>query len=166
MLALRYAYLLSLAVWFGGMVVLGAIVAPATFQILQALEPQSGRALAGEVFATALSRFAYVSYGCAGTMLVALTVMGLLGPRPKPFLIRGLLIVAMLGLALYIGVVITGQLAVVQQEAGGLPSALAATDPRRLRFDALHTLSERLMMVNLVAALGLLFMEARTNDVT
>ena len=37
MLALRYAYALALAVWLGGMVALGAIVAPSTFQILENL---------------------------------------------------------------------------------------------------------------------------------
>jgi len=164
MLALRYLYLLALVLWLGGMVVLGAIVAPSTFQVLQSLEPQSGRALAGEVFGTALARFAYLAYGCAGVMIVTLTVMGLLGPRPQPFLIRGILILAMLGLALYAGVVVASEIALVQQEAGGLPSALAAADPRRIRFDSLHTLSERLMTVNVIAALALLFMEARTTD--
>lgn len=162
MLALRYLYLLALVIWLGGMVVLGAIVAPAAFQVLQSLDPQSGRAMAGEVFGTALSRFAYVSYGCAGLMIVTLTGMGLLGPRPKPFLIRGLLIVVMMGIALYVGTVLANQIALVQQEAGVLPSTLAAADPRRLRFDWLHTLSERLMTANVVLALVLLFMEART----
>ena len=32
MLALRYAYVLALVIWLGGMVVLGALVAPATFK--------------------------------------------------------------------------------------------------------------------------------------
>ena len=50
MLALRYVYVLALVVWLGGMVVLGAIVAPATFQVLQASAPATGRALAGAVF--------------------------------------------------------------------------------------------------------------------
>jgi uncharacterized membrane protein len=164
MVALRYLYLLALVLWLGGMVVLGAVVAPSTFQVLQSLEPQSGRALAGEVFGTALARFAYVSYACAGVMIVTLTIMGLLGPRPQPFLVRGILLVVMLGIALYAGIVVASQISLVQQEAGGLPSMLAAADPRRLRFDGLHALSERLMTVNVLAALALLFMEARTNE--
>ena len=45
MLALRYLYVLALVVWLGGMVVLGAIIAPATFQVLQARAPEIGRAL-------------------------------------------------------------------------------------------------------------------------
>ena len=45
MLGLRYLYVLALVVWLGGMVVLGAVVAPTTFQVLQASAPANGRAL-------------------------------------------------------------------------------------------------------------------------
>ena len=38
MFALRFLYMLALVVWLGGMVVLGAVVAPSTFQVLQALQ--------------------------------------------------------------------------------------------------------------------------------
>src|SRR5688572_7635932 len=62
MLALRYAYVLALVLWLGGMVVLGAIVAPATFQVLEASAPAVGRALAGALFGTILARFHYVAY--------------------------------------------------------------------------------------------------------
>ena len=51
MLALRYVYVLALVIWLGGMVILGALVAPTTFQVLPSIEPSSGRALAGELFA-------------------------------------------------------------------------------------------------------------------
>jgi hypothetical protein len=182
MFALRFVYMLALTVWLGGMVVLGAIVAPSVFQVLQAPHPeivqgppegghyvQNGRELAGEVFGTALSRFAYLSYGCAGLMIVTLTAMALLGPRPRPFLIRGLVIAAMLGITLYGGVIVANQIRAVQkevaqQEAGGLPSKLPEGDPRRVRFDGLHTLSERLMLVNVLGALALLFWESRRTE--
>jgi uncharacterized membrane protein len=161
MFALRFVYMLALVVWLGGMVVLGAVVAPSTFQTLQALDPAGGRALAGEVFGTSLARFSYVSYGAAGLMIATLGIMALLGPRPRPFLVRGLLIAAMLAIAIYSGVIVANQIEAVQQEAGGLPSRLPAGDARRVRFDALHVLSERLMLVNVIGALALLFWEAR-----
>ena len=47
MLAVRYVYVLALVVWLGGMVALGAVVAPTIFQVLQAGDPANGRALAG-----------------------------------------------------------------------------------------------------------------------
>ena len=65
MRALRYVYILALVVWLGGMVVLGAVVAPATFQVLQASEPATGRELGGAVFTAILERFHYVAYGRA-----------------------------------------------------------------------------------------------------
>jgi hypothetical protein len=42
-----------------------------------------------------------------------------------------------------------------------LPSQLPSGDARRIRFDELHALSTRLMMINLVGALLLVVWEAR-----
>jgi hypothetical protein len=161
MFALRFLYMLALVVWLGGMVVLGAVVAPSTFQVLQALQPDTGRALAGEVFGTSLARFTYISYAAGGLMIITLGIMALLGPRPRPFLIRGVVIAVMLGIAAYSGVIIASEIEAVQLEAGGLPSRLPATNPLRVRFDQLHAMSERLMMVNVIGALALLFWEAK-----
>ena len=43
MLALRYIYVLTLVVWLGGMLTLGALVAPTIFQVLQTHELVDGR---------------------------------------------------------------------------------------------------------------------------
>jgi uncharacterized membrane protein len=161
MLALRYVYVLALVVWLGGMVVLGAVVAPTTFQVLQASEPVAGRALAGELFGVTLARFHYVAYGAGLILLFSLVAMAVLGPRPPHFLIRSIIVTAMLAVALYSGIVVLGGIEQIQQEVGTLPSRLPASDSRRLQFDALHQLSTRLMMVNMVAALVLLYWEAR-----
>ena len=161
MLALRYVYVLALVVWLGGMVVLGAVVAPTTFQVLQASEPVAGRALAGELFGVTLARFHYVAYAAGVVLLLSLTAMAVLGPRPVHFLVRTIIVTAMLCVALYSGFVVLGSIDRIQQEVGTLPSRLPATDSRRLQFDALHQLSTRLMIVNMVAALVLLYWEAR-----
>jgi uncharacterized membrane protein len=161
MLALRYVYVLALVVWLGGMVALGAIVAPATFQVLQAAAPETGRALAGELFGTILARFHYVAYAAGAILLVALALMAVLGPRPPAFAVRLLLVSAMLAVALYSGVIVLGTIDAIQLEAGRLPSLLPAGDARRIRFDGLHQLSTRLMLANIVGALALLYWEAR-----
>jgi uncharacterized membrane protein len=161
MLALRYAYVLALVVWLGGMIVLGAVVAPTTFQVLQASEPVTGRALAGEVFGSMLARFHYIAYGAGALLLVSLAVMAILGPRPRNFAVRMSLAGTMLLVALYSGVIVLGTIDAIQREVGGLPSTLPAGDARRIRFDELHLLSTRLMMVNVVGALALLYWEAR-----
>jgi len=161
MLALRYVYVLALVVWLGGMVLLGAIVAPTTFEVLQALEPITGRALAGELFGAILSRFHYVAYAAGAVLLVTLAVMAVLGPRPASYAIRSAIIAVMLGVALYSGLVVLRQVDAIQREVGRLPSQLPAGDARRVEFDALHLLSTRLMMLNIAGALVLLYWEAR-----
>ena len=161
MLGLRYLYVLALAVWLGGMVILGAVVAPTTFQVLQASAPSTGRELGGAVFGAALTRFHYVAYAAGGLLLVTLAAMRVLGPRPAHVGVRAVIAALMLAVALYSGIVVLRQINAVQVEAGGLPSRLPAGDARRIRFDALHLLSTRLMMFNIAGALVLLYWEAR-----
>ena len=161
MRAVRYVYVLALVVWLGGMVVLGAVVAPATFQVLQASQPATGRELGGAVFTTILERFHYVAYGAGALLLITLALMAVLGPRPRNLAVRLALVTAMLSVALYSGAVVLRNAEDIRREVGGLPSRLPAGDARRVRFDELHVLSTRLMMVNLVGALALLFWEAR-----
>jgi uncharacterized membrane protein len=160
-LALRYVYVLALAVWLGGMVVLGAVVAPTTFHVLQASEPTVGRLLGGAVFAAILARFHYVAYGAGTLALLALAAMALLGPRPAAFAVRSSIVALMLLITLYSGRFVLGEIDAIQQEVGGLRSSLPAGDSRRERLDELHQLSTRLMMANVVGALVLLYWEAR-----
>jgi uncharacterized membrane protein len=161
MRALRYVYVLALVVWLGGMIVVGAVVAPTTFQVLQASDPASGRELGGAVFSAILERFHYIAYGAGAMLLLTLAAMALLGPRPKGLAARAALVTAMLAVALYSGLVVLKGANAIRHEVGGLPSRLAVDDARRVRFDELHVLSTRLMMVNIVGALALLFWEAR-----
>jgi hypothetical protein len=171
---LRYVYVLSLAVWLGGMIVLGAVVAPSVFQTLPALEPASGRALAGAAFGEALARFHYVAYGAGAVMMVSLVAMALLGPRPKSFAIRLGIVTTMLLVAAYSGLAVLGEIDGIQRQLSAsvaehgrtkgtlfLPSHLPSGDARRIRFDELHVLSTRLMMLNVAGALLLVFWEAR-----
>ena len=67
----------------------------------------------------------------------------------------------MLAIAVYSGVSVLAEIGRIQQAAGTLPSQLAAGNPLRIRFDQLHQLSTRLMSINIVAALALLYWEAR-----
>lgn len=139
MLALRYAYVLALVVWLGGMTALNALVAPTTFDVLQAGAPLVGRALAESVIGTTLARFQYVEYGCGAVLLLSMVAMGLLGPRPANFAVRIAIIVAMLGVALYSGLAVLGEA------------------------DRVHAflVNGRLMGVDVVGALLLLYWEAR-----
>lgn len=161
MLALRYVYVFALVVWLGGMIVLGALVAPTTFQILQAIEPSTGRELAGEVFGATIARFHYIAYGAGALLLVSLAAMAVLGPRPRHYAVRSALIVAMLGVSAYSGLVVLNRIDVIQRDIGGPVSRLPADDVRRSEFDRLHRLSTQLMMLNVAGAMILLYWEAR-----
>jgi hypothetical protein len=161
MVAIRYIYVFALSIWLGGMVILGAVVAPATFQELQSRASETGRELAGAVFGTTLARFHYVAYAAGGLLLSTLLVMALVGPRPRGFAIRLVVAAVMLAVAIYSGIVVLGRVDRLQQEIGGLPSRLQADDPKRLEFDRLHLLSTRLMLLNIAGGLVLLYWEAR-----
>ena len=83
MLALRYVYVLALVVWLGGMVMLGAVVAPTTFEVLQAsADRQPAASWPARVFGAMLTRFHYVAYGAGALLLLTLGAMRVLGPRP------------------------------------------------------------------------------------
>jgi uncharacterized membrane protein len=164
MVALRYAHVLALAAWLGGMVALGAVVAPTTFEVLEGRDPAGGRALAGSVFGAAIARFHYVQYAAGAVLVLTLAAMRIIGPKPRAFAARMLIVLAMLGAALYSGVVVLGAIEGLQREIGGLASRLPSTDPRRVRFDELHLLSTRLMMANVAGALVLLVWEARGHE--
>src|SRR6476469_7802482 len=88
MLALRYVSRLALVVWVGGLLALGAIAAPVTFDVIEARHVPGGRLLAGAIFGVILRQFHYVSYACGLVMPLALTARAILGPRPRRFALR------------------------------------------------------------------------------
>ncbi|MEQ1895918.1 MAG: DUF4149 domain-containing protein [Vicinamibacterales bacterium] len=163
MFVVRVLHLLALAIWLGGMAVLGAVVAPSTFQVLQAREAMAGRVLAGAVFGTALDRFQFVAYACAAVVLLTLGIMARAKARTSGLAARAAIAAAMLGISLYAGLSVYPEVDRVQAAIGAdvSPSTLAATDARRVRFDALHERSTRLMQINLVGTLALLAWSAR-----
>lgn len=158
---LRYVYGLALVIWLGGMIVLGAIVAPTIFQVLPAADANAGRMLAGAAFGEMIARFHYVAYAAGAVLLVTLVAMAAIGPRPPRFAIRVMLAGLMLAIALYSGIAVLGEIDGIQREVGTLVSRLDAGDARRIRFDSLHLLSTRLMSLNVMLALALLYWEAR-----
>ena len=76
MIAVRYAAIAALVMWLGGMLVLGLLVAPSTFRVLQAHDPAAGRMLAGALFGTILRQFHLLSYVCGFVILVCLIEIG------------------------------------------------------------------------------------------
>lgn len=161
MLAVRYLYILALVIWLGGMLVAGAVVAPAVFGVLEQGNPATGRVLGGEVFGEILARFHVVAYGAGALMLVMLTVQRLIGPRPRAYGVRAGLIALMLGATMYSGLVVSPQINNVQRTVEGPVNRLPADDPRRREFEWLHGLSSMLLAAAAVGGLILLAWETR-----
>ena len=161
MFALRYAALVAIALWAGGMVVLGAIAAPATFDTLAGRGVPDHRVLGGAIFGEVLRRFHFVTYGCAAVLFVSLLVRAVLGPRPAYFGMRFAILALMLTCTLYSGLVLSGRIDEARAAAGGAPSALPEQDPRRLEFGRLHQFSTVLQLLPVAGGLALLFWEAR-----
>jgi hypothetical protein len=160
MLALRYAAVLALALWTGGLVVVGALAAPSIFEVLSA-RGADGRVLAGAVVGDMLQRFSLLAYVCAAVVMVSLAVRGILGPRPRRFAIRVAGLTIMIAAAVYAGVVLAPRVAAAQQGIGTAPSALPESDPRRIEFARLHGTSVSVQLVPLLGGLALLFWELK-----
>ena len=160
MLALRFAGLLALAVWVGGLLALGAIAAPAIFDVV-ASPGRDGRVLSGAIFGEILRRFHLVAYGCAVVVIGGLIARAVLGPRPRRFAARLAIAGIMLAATLYSGLIVSSRIEQLRADIGGAPSNLDATDPRRIAFGQLHGQSTALQFVPMLGGLILLVFEAR-----
>jgi uncharacterized protein DUF4149 len=161
MLALRYAALLMLVIWIGGLLVLGAIAAPSTFDVLASRQTPDGRLLAGAVFGEMLRRFHLVSYAAGTLLLGTLVLRRILGPRPRRFAWRAGIATLMLAAAAFSGLVVSARIARVQQQIGAAPSSLPVTDPRRVEFGRLHGLSTAVQLIPLLGGLMLIYWEIK-----
>lgn len=161
MLALRFAALLALTVWVGGVIVLGGIAAPAAFDVMASRQVPDGRVLAGAVVGEALRRLHLLSYVCGGLMLLSLSARAVLGPRPTWFAFRIGFVAVMLAASAYSGLVVAKRIDRLRAEIGVAPSSLAESDPRRVAFGRLHGASSALQLVPILGGLVLLFLELK-----
>ena len=158
---LRYVYVVALVVWVGGLIAAGAFVAPALFGVLQAEAGTAGRVLAGAAFADVLRRVLTAGDVAGVTMLVAMTILRLLGPKPLSYGIRAMLLGAMLAVNAYTAHIVLPEADGLRRQMGGPVAEVAASDPRRTRFDQLHSLSTTLVTGLALAGIALAAWEAR-----
>jgi uncharacterized membrane protein len=161
MTALRYAYVIALVVWLGGMITIAGVVAPATFTALERVEPDVGRTRAATVVGEVLRRFHVVSYVAAAMLLATLIGMKVVGPRPIGYSRRLLIVCTMLAATVVSGVIVDPAIA-RRRDALGVPIAsLAPSDPRRADFARLHAMSTTLLGIGVVGGLILCYWETR-----
>jgi hypothetical protein len=164
MLVFRFATVLAIAVWIGGLLALGAIAAPAIFDVLALRLGPDSRLVSGAVFGEILKRFHPVTYGCGAVILLSLIIRAVLGPRPRRFAIRLTIAAGMLAATMYSGMVLAGRIDRVQEQIGitTAASSLPANDPRRLEFGRLHGQSTLIQLVPLLG--GVVLMLSELND--
>ena len=158
---LRYVGLLALTLWVGGLIVLGAIVAPSVFEVLAAKHIAGDRVVAGAVFGEILRRYHLLSLGCGAVLLGMLVLRGVMGPRPIMFAARVAVAFLMLAATAYSGMIVVPRIQQVQASAVVAPSTLPENDPRRVEFQRLHTISTSIQAVPILGALFLLFRELK-----
>jgi len=158
---LRYAAVLALVVWVGGLVALGGIAAPSAFEVMAARQIPEGRQLAGALFGEMLRRFTLISYAAGGVVMLTLVARRILGPRPHRFAWRAGLAAVMLASTAYGSMAVATRIQRLQRDLAVSPSSLPADDARRIEFGRLHGLSTALQLVPLLGGLALLFWEIK-----
>jgi hypothetical protein len=158
---LRFAALLILAVWIGGLVALGAIAAPNIFRVLETLDPHGGRDAAGRVFGAVFDQFQRLSWVLGGVLTLLLITRKMLGPPPRLFSLRIVALSIMLTISVTTAIVISPRIVEIRDGSPGGVSALSSADPRKVEFGRLHGMSSGLMLVTLLAGVFLFWAETR-----
>jgi Domain of unknown function (DUF4149) len=158
---LRLASLLALGAWIGGLVVLGGLVAPAVFAVLEARDPVAGRTLAGLLVGTIFDRFQHVVWALGGLQLALLGARAAIGPRPWRFGLRMWTVTLMVAVSLGSGLVVGPRIDAIRAEVAGPVASLPDTDARKIAFGRLHALSSGLMLLTIAAGIGLFWAEVR-----
>ena len=159
MIALRYVYVVALAIWVGGLLTIGGVVAPSAFAALATADhgDQAAAAVVGEV----LRRFHTVGYAAGATLLATLLLMKVVGPRPPGFGLRIGLVSGMLALGVAASTFIDPQIAAMRAQSAVPIRSLAPEDPRRQQFGRLHGMSTALMAATAICGLVLCYWETR-----
>lgn len=145
---LRFLMLLSLAVWLGGIVFFGAVMAPALFSILPKRE------LAGAVVTRTLGGLHWIGIVAAVVFLACSVV------ATRSIAWRDWLVGAMLALTLVSQFGVSRRMQALRADMVEI-DAVAQSDPRRVEFNRLHRISTGLEQAVLLLGLVVLWSAAR-----
>jgi len=136
--------LLVAAFWAGALWVLGYVAAPAVFSA-------ASGTLAGDIVGAFLRRLAWISFVCAGLMLVLVRLSVDIDGARRRFL--NLLVLAMLACALVMYVGLQPAMAAMREAAG--PAGIRAS-PEWTKFAIMHGVSQLFHLIESVLAAVLL----------
>lgn len=158
---LRFVSLAILAVWVGGLIVLGAIVAPRIFADLAAADSAAGPSMAGGIFGGMFQQFHQIAAVLGAALIALLGARAAIGPRPRWFKRRVWIVGAMLAMTLAGRFVLGPRVDAIRRDTAGPIAALPDTDPRRVEFSRLHGLSNVLAFTTLAGGLLLIWFETK-----
>jgi hypothetical protein len=147
--------LLLVAVWLGAAVFFAAAVAPSAFAVLPSRE------LAGALVARTLTILNVGGVAAGALLLVGAFVGRRRGVRLPALLAEVLALAALTGAAFVGRFVIASRMAALRAQMGKPIEEVAADDPLRVAFNALHAQSVTAMSVAAAAAVVALFLIAR-----
>ncbi len=152
--ALHGVRLLLVAVWLGAAVFFSAVVAPSAFAVLPSRE------LAGALVARTLT-ILNVGGVAFGLLLLVGAFVGRKGTRLVALIVELLALVGLTGATAVGHFVIASRMAALRAGMGRPIEEVAADDPLRVAFNALHGQSVTAMTVAMAAAVVALFLIAR-----
>lgn len=147
---LQTLHYLSISLWVGGIVFLSAVAAPSIHGSV------ISRALAGQVVRRMLERFNMIEFG-ACFFLIATSLSALRYVSFKRGCVGLALAAILMGLVTSYYALSLGPRMERLKASAPVFETLPETDPARVEFKALHHLYVRLMGLNLVLGLGLLY---------
>lgn len=160
---LRSLILLALAVWIGGLLFFGAVLAPVAFGTVMPMfsDPAFGIHIAGTIVRVSLMRLHDVGLVCGFVLLVSILVERIAHFTQRSLMPQLVLLAAMLGLTAYSQFFVIPRMDTLRVQHSAAVDNPTSTDPARMEFNKLHNLSTNLEGVVLVCGIGLIVLYAR-----
>ncbi|CAN5369066.1 hypothetical protein BH10ACI1_BH10ACI1_27240 [soil metagenome] len=157
--------LLLTAIWLGAAVFLSVAVAPSAFGILRAREVAGASEIAGAIVNQTLGMVNYGGLIIGAILLLSSFVATQTANRFGVWTERFFLFVLTATCA--VGQFVIGSwMALIRLQIGKPIEEVAADDPLRLQFDALHKYSVWVLLAGIIAALLAFFVISRKSDTT
>lgn len=152
---LRFLYLLSIVFWIGTIFFFSSSVAPSVFKILP-------RQMAGEVISDIFPKYYLVAYVCGGIAIVTSMLSWLVGSHSSGilYLARVVILVIMVGLAIFAGAVIRPQALGVRTQMRTLVEDSPQYREVQTRFNKLHKQSVIINSVVFLLGFAIVFITA------
>jgi uncharacterized membrane protein len=154
---LRFIYLLSIALWVGGMAFFSFIAAPSIFKVLPREE-------AGKVVTEIFPRYYWQGIICGAIALLTSVALGVRERWNMLLIVRTIMIAVMLVGLLYSMVILQPKIQAVKAQVTSFDS-LSPSDPLRLQFGRLHGRSFSVNAAVLLLGVIVLFITAFTMKV-